>query len=107
MIWILTTLACDGDPCTWAYGDWTQVETVRAGEAISTPGGALSLAPAGFGYRPEGDAPLEPAVLTPMDPACESLNIVWSGQEYLASQAGERLVLTDGPARHFSFERAN
>lgn len=107
MIGLLLVLSCDSDPCAWAYGEWSQVETVRAGEVLPTPGGSLVLAPEGFGYRPDSAAPVEPAVWTLMDPACETASITWNKQTYTLSESHDRLVLEEGPSRRFVFERAD
>ena len=104
---LLAMLACDQDPCAWAYGSWQQSAVVYQGAELPPPEfeASLALTPDGFGYRPERGAEPEPAMLNPVDPDCETLSVESGTRRYTLRLDGQDLLLQSEPDRVFRFER--
>lgn len=103
---LLLMLSCDADPCAWSHGEWEQTGVSHRGVDIASPDfdATLALGPDAFGYRPDGAAPLEPAILEAVDPDCQALTVDAGGQRYVLRQDDQDLLLEDGP-RSFRFRR--
>ncbi|MCP4744112.1 MAG: hypothetical protein GY871_18085 [Actinomycetales bacterium] len=102
---VLLLLACETDPCAWAYGDWQQVGGRIGGADVPSMDATATVGAASWGYQPGGEATPDSAMLTAVDEDCAVIEVRQGSDEFRLERTDGGFELRVAPLRTFSFER--